>query len=327
MKTKTCACLLTLLVLPQLGSCEQKHSMKYTIEVVDEDGDPVPSCKVGSSVFEKWESGEGFGRDIYDSQKVFTDKNGVAKFSRKSKRQDVKFMVYPSEEFYSDSGHEYDFKPAKNGVWQPENKEFKIVIKKIKDPIAMYARFVGMSENAKIPAIGKEVGFDLVKSDWVAPYGIGERLDLVFLLEIAELGEIDYDANLTISFSNNGDGLVSYEADPQNGSALVMPYAAPGEGYMASVTKETRKRKGKQLVVGYSEDQHYFLRVRTKLDEDGNVVSAHYGKIQGDIKYWKNGSVRFTYYLNPTPNDKNVEFDTKKNLFDIGRRGFKVQNP
>ena len=26
-------------------------------------------------------------------------------------------------------------------------------------------------------------------------------------------------------------------------------------------------------------------------------------------------TLRFTYYLNPTPNDRNMEFDPKRNLF------------
>jgi hypothetical protein len=51
----------------------------------------------------------------------------------------------------------------------------------------------------------------------------------------------------------------------------------------------------------------YYFRVRTALDHQGNVVSAHYGKIYGDF-------MQFRYYFNPTPNDRNVEFDTKQNL-------------
>ncbi len=43
------------------------------------------------------------------------------------------------------------------------------------------------------------------------------------------------------------------------------------------------------------------------MDERGNIVSAHYGKIYGDF-------MQFSYYLNPTPNDRNVEFDPKQNL-------------
>ena len=62
---------------------------------------------------------------------------------------------------------------------------------------------------------------------------------------------------------------------------------------------------------------NYFFRVRTVLDEHGNVKSALYGKIYGDF-------MQFTYYLNPTPNDHNIEFDPPRNLLG-GRRRFQCQ--
>jgi hypothetical protein len=49
------------------------------------------------------------------------------------------------------------------------------------------------------------------------------------------------------------------------------------------------------------------FRVRTKLDKNGNIVNAHSGKIYGDF-------MQFSYYLNPKPNDRNIEFDPKHNL-------------
>jgi hypothetical protein len=54
-------------------------------------------------------------------------------------------------------------------------------------------------------------------------------------------------------------------------------------------------------------DRIYYFRVRTKVDDRGNIVSAHYGKIYGDF-------MQFAYYYNPTPNDRNIEFDPKQNL-------------
>jgi hypothetical protein len=60
---------------------------------------------------------------------------------------------------------------------------------------------------------------------------------------------------------------------------------------------------------------NYFFRVRTILDKDGNIESALYGKIHGDFQLDHHGNIGFTYYLNPTPNDRNVEFDPKQNLF------------
>jgi hypothetical protein len=44
------------------------------------------------------------------------------------------------------------------------------------------------------------------------------------------------------------------------------------------------------------------------VDATGKIISANYGKIYGDF-------MNFSYYLNPTPNDRNVEFDPKRNLF------------
>jgi hypothetical protein len=38
------------------------------------------------------------------------------------------------------------------------------------------------------------------------------------------------------------------------------------------------------------------------------ALSANYGKIYGAF-------MNFTYYLNPTRNDRNVQFDPKRNLF------------
>ena len=57
----------------------------------------------------------------------------------------------------------------------------------------------------------------------------------------------------------------------------------------------------------YNPNLNYYFRVRTKVDDGGNIVSAYYGKIYGDF-------MQFSYYLNPTPNSRNVEFDPKRNL-------------
>ena len=55
------------------------------------------------------------------------------------------------------------------------------------------------------------------------------------------------------------------------------------------------------------------------IDEGGKVKSALYGKIDGefglDAINSKTCFVLFTYYLNPTSNDRNMEFNPQKNLF------------
>ena len=61
------------------------------------------------------------------------------------------------------------------------------------------------------------------------------------------------------------------------------------------------------------------FRIRTTRDENGNVTSSYYGKIYGDIILKQGygyvvGGTEFLYYLNPTPNDRNLEWDMKHNL-------------
>jgi len=61
---------------------------------------------------------------------------------------------------------------------------------------------------------------------------------------------------------------------------------------------------------------------RTKKNDKGEIVSALYGKIYNpiDFKVFTNGmNVQFAYYLNPTPNDRNTEFDPNQNLFPRAR--------
>jgi len=62
------------------------------------------------------------------------------------------------------------------------------------------------------------------------------------------------------------------------------------------------------------------FRVRSKTDAKGNVVEANYGKIYGkfDFAHGPKKFVIFSYTFNPTPNDRNLEFDGKTNLFHPG---------
>ena len=69
----------------------------------------------------------------------------------------------------------------------------------------------------------------------------------------------------------------------------------------------------------------YCFRIRTERDENGKVKSSLYGKIYGDPSFFLEGSDRwkqkicgisYLYYLNPAPNDRNLEWDRKTNLCD-----------
>ena len=54
------------------------------------------------------------------------------------------------------------------------------------------------------------------------------------------------------------------------------------------------------------------------MNEKGEILEACYGKIYGDIGTVADKKnlygVTFLYYLNPKPNDRNLEWDMKNNL-------------
>ena len=64
---------------------------------------------------------------------------------------------------------------------------------------------------------------------------------------------------------------------------------------------------------------NYFFRVRSEYDANKRLKSAYYGKLLGPVQVnvqgTKTAKLSFTYYLNPTPLDQNMECDPKQNLF------------
>lgn len=302
------------------------------LRVIDDSGSVVTGAPVIVSTFSRWVPGDGFGHD--ESHKVagVTDAGGVVTFTLPSKTGELRCwvrgesdgenkMIFNNDAYYVDRGQSVKFIDSKGGRWQPWGQCVDIHIKKVKNPIPMLARRFSISwPELQLPAKGVPVGYDLARSDWVAPYGKGEYSDLIFRLEVSEAGlnKIDrvplYEATFTVSFSREGDGIQSFFASRLNGSAFRSPRYAPEGGYTNMLVKRSFERE-RESHYDNREDQNYFIRVRTQLDEKGRVASAMYGKVYGDIECSYKGILRFDYYLNPTPNDRNMEFDPARNLF------------
>jgi hypothetical protein len=128
------------------------------------------------------------------------------------------------------------------------------------------------------------------------------------------------DVTLTVKGSNEGDGFILVPRTPVGHgpiSGLHLPREAPLEGYQHVVSKRAYNTVENPMSTEVREDANYFFRVRTVKDKDGNIVSALYGKIHGDFEFvpHQEKKVSFIYYLNPEPNNRNLEFDTDKNLF------------
>lgn len=297
------------------------------VVVVDQDGKPLPgaNCIVSFDAPPAPPQTEGV-LNIPGT----TDQSGVFTASAQT-RKDISCGVTKPGYYRTVEVHKFDinkmydaFAAGKPLVeWQSDPVEMKVVLKKIIKPIPMYA----FKAKIEIPVVGAPVGFDLAVGDWIAPHGQGKTGDLVFKLDRRFVSKRDYTASLHIGFSNKGDGIQEIFASVDYGSELRLPHQAPEEKYVETWDRTDSYPNYPKV----RPDQNYFFRVRTVLDEKGNVKSSNYGKIDGEIRYDVINSdtaiVLFTYYLNPTPNDRNVEFDVKRNLFTGLKGSQAVKNP
>ncbi len=270
---------------------------QVTFKAVNEDGIPIKDARARLYYYTE----SDFGNSVSTNATGLTDSLGVFFASVQPSSSGVAMIV--NKDGYYESRQAMELGDRENYdlvKWKPTPT---FVLKDIHKPIPMYAGRV----NEGPPTNGKPVGFDLIVGDWVAPRGKGRTADIIFLSEYARRSPSDYDYKLTISFPNAGDGLQPFAAAAGPSSGLLSPHKAPESGYNSPFVRADVKHQPQRGEADYDPNRNYFIRVRTILDESGNVKSALYGKIYGDF-------MQFVYYLNPTPNDRNIEFDTKRNL-------------
>lgn len=281
-----------------------QHDWHVTLKIVDESGQPIAGASAGVGFY--WVTPPPDRKYTAGGIDGVTDTNGVFKASHASEFCTLHFVVqkagyYTTGSQYS-AGSEYD--PLK---WNPT---LTLTLRKVGQPVAMYAKRV----ETKIQKENEPVGFDLTAGDWVSPFGTGKNADLFFTVNRKIVSTSEYEADLKLTFPNRGDGIVVAPAEPEIGSAFKTARVAADSGYQPEHSWHYSNSGGPESVFGY------FIRVRTQLDENGNVKSALYGKIRGDFRFYAGtkaprAGMGFDYYLNPVPNSRNMEFDPKQNLF------------
>jgi hypothetical protein len=265
---------------------------KITLEVVDENGQPVVGAKasVGNSIGKLEMSG-------------LTDTNGIFIAAHHDAIEEVD--IYAGKNGYYSFQESYHLMRGRNHEFL--NSTQTLVLKKIIKPIPMYAKTI----RTHVPDVDKPIGYDLMVGDWVGPYGHGIKSDFLFAAHFSKPTTDESDFTLTVSFPNHGDGIQDYISPTHylgsQGSALRSNEEAPTNNYQLNWIQTDNRGPGHPVETNRDLNRNYYFRVRTKVDDNGNIVSAHYGKIYGDF-------MTFTYYLNPTPNSRNVEFDPKQNL-------------
>lgn len=265
------------------------HEWKVTLKLVDENGVSVPGANAGVGFYTNSMPASIDGK---------TDTNGLFMATYSAQSDLAQLGFYAEKSGYYSTRMGYLLEPPYDTLkWNPTET---LVLRKVAKPIAMYSKKYVMG--LKLPEYNEQIGYDLMIGDWVGPYGKGINSDILFTENHPDK-KSGY--TFTIGFPKQGDGIQEFTLpDREKGSGLRSPHEAPIDGYQSKY-EQTQMPDPNRI---------YLFRVRTVKDHEGNIVSAHYGKIYGDF-------MQFTYYLNPTPNDRNIEFDPKQNLLQ-GLRSF-----
>ena len=215
--------------------------------------------------------------------------------------------------YYLGWGNIPDFKFRKDGRWEPWDATYKTVMRKIENPVPVYAKWAWV----EVPEVGKPCGYDLMEGDWVSPWGQGKVADFVFTLRRDYTNRRQFEVAVDIGFSNSLDGIQVTELPKEfTQSQFIWPRQAPEDGYNSTL-QSTLTAPGRIPRIQDVEKQKFFFRVRT-VEKDGKIVSALYGKISEGFQLAPSNSktcqIKLCYYLNPTPLDRNMEFDLEQNL-------------
>jgi hypothetical protein len=266
-----------------------------------------------------------------------TDSQGICGLEGKTNVGHISCeVVIPPFGYYGAYGGDFQFnRKSLFGVWQPDNLVVTIKLQRVEHPIPLFVKQLFSRGSDSVRSnyfdIGKgQMKFDLIKGDWLPPIGKGEYADIVFTrLEREDLGigttfrgsitAPAYRDGMSIRFTGEDNGLVEV---PSKKTAGIKIRTAPEDGYTPDYLVTKGRDKNVKYFSSSNPDRNFAFRIRTKKDKNGKIVAAYYGKIYGDIEIKKFSfglevpvaAPSFMYYLNPTPLDRNLEWDMKTNL-------------
>lgn len=199
----------------------------------------------------------------------------------------------------------------RGGVLNDASIERTLVLKSFHNPRTMKVVKMDYPGGFKIPVLDKWVGFDFMKSSWCPPYGDGVHGDV--LLRFSQrntASHFDFTYCLDVSFTNNPHaGFYVLKKDLH--SELMTEYRAnPSATYTPAVSfVREMQADGTQKQFFVKDDSYCVFRTRTKVDQDGRLLSAHYGVILGRWSCGRSCMSMGETWINPIVNDTNLECD------------------
>ena len=271
----------------------------FTVRVRDADGNPVPGAEI---------RGEKVGM-ISSNVKCFTDKNGEATFRHYHKGDCLSRVIVACEGYYSfgryygDTIHFGVQRNRENG--EQKHIVHNVLMKEIRHPVSMSYSKMWPTETMR-RATG-DFFYDCEYGDWLPPEGKGKHADLrVSRKWDCPKGEEKmcnpaYRSEVDISVVNEDDGFMIHQYD--SNTTFNTLYAAPIDGdYGVKSVKEIHFRNCKGGCRHFDKNSYLVMRLRTKRDETGRIVSAHYGKF-----LFSRGDRSLEVYFTRQENEPSIE--------------------
>jgi hypothetical protein len=276
---------------------------KECLRVVDQDGMPVFGARIDGGL----QTGDGY--NDYTPIKGATDTNGEfvvqGKCTNRIRCGITKEGYYASEFVLPNYAYRHSFK---DGKWIPYGSQHTVVIKKIINPQPM--SFHDERTSFKVPVYDEWIGFDCEKYDFVSPYGQGVENDMLLRFTLNNPTRDDYHMTMEVSFTNNPyAGACEMERTGMSEFESVY-HADTNAVYRQSFMYRFDQSPGKvpEYTAQLKSDKYLIFRTRTKVDSEGRLVSAMYGKIYGDWNFVGPGGMSMAQFVfNPRPNDTNLE--------------------
>lgn len=282
---------------------KQGALMCERIRVIDQDGLPVANAKIWGGL----QTGDG----LKDNTPVrgLTDTNGVYVVQGRVTRT---FHCEISKSGYYTSIHDFIYgdlnsqSAVKDGKWQPYGDTRTFVIRKIIRPDVTGRRYL----EQKIPVFGEWLDYDLEVADWTAPNGSGKNSDIRIRVVARDEDTLDFGYTMELSFEHVPFA-GAYVRKKAMFSELRCDYNATTNDavYSSKIAFEV-DRSGRTIRKWnlLDKDSYMVFRVRTQVDKYGRLISAHYGRIDGEWRFFERHEMTLPgIYFNKDENDTNLE--------------------
>lgn len=270
------------------------------IRICDDDGAPVSNATVHVCYNVGKDRSEVFGK---------TDGSGVFLFERKTNGYGEIYVTkdgfYNSASRFSfiDMGNEHE---VANGAWQPSPCSMRILIRKIRKPLHLVSKY----DWVDVPTTNQWISFDMMKQDWMPPYGKGITEDFrIFFLWNGKKPNERAEATLVLKVVSDEPG--AYVCPRHPDSDFSCSYQAATNKFSKNEFRWNFHYENGRCVEQFMDaNAELILRTRCSTNQITKEISYNYGRIYKmpfSGGWHGKGGIGLFYDFNPTPNDTNLE--------------------